>query len=119
MADPFSIGGGIVSVIGLAIQVTQVVVQLGLDWKDAPADVKMFMAELQGPPCWILPGNRREHILDHTVTDSCEGNLTRAKAAGVCLPRPKREPQDPAANWKRCNVAASRDAAIFRTVTTT
>jgi hypothetical protein len=47
MADPFSIGGSIVSVIGLAIQITQVVVQLGLDWKDAPANVKMFMAELQ------------------------------------------------------------------------
>ena len=47
MADPFSIGGGIVSVIGLAIQITQVVVQFGLDWKDAPVDVKMFMAELQ------------------------------------------------------------------------
>ena len=45
MADPFSIGGGIV--IGLAIQITQIVVQLGLNWKDASADVKMFMAEIQ------------------------------------------------------------------------
>jgi hypothetical protein len=46
MADPFSIGAGIVGVIGLAIQITQVVVQFGLDWKHAPADVKNFMAEL-------------------------------------------------------------------------
>jgi hypothetical protein len=42
MAEAF----GIVGVIRLAIQVTQVVVQFGLDWKDAPADVKNFMAEL-------------------------------------------------------------------------
>jgi hypothetical protein len=47
MADPFSIGAGIVGVIGLAIQITQVVVQFGLDWKDAPHDVKSFLAELQ------------------------------------------------------------------------
>jgi hypothetical protein len=47
MTDPFSIGAGIVGVIGLAIQITQVVVQLGLDWKDAPHDVKSFLVELQ------------------------------------------------------------------------
>ena len=42
MADPF----GIVGVIGLAIQITQVVVQFGMDWKDAPDNVKTFMVEL-------------------------------------------------------------------------
>jgi len=47
MADPFGIGAGIVGVIGLTIQIAQVVVQFGLDWKDAPDDVKNFMAELQ------------------------------------------------------------------------
>ncbi|KIX02772.1 uncharacterized protein Z518_08714 [Rhinocladiella mackenziei CBS 650.93] len=47
MADPFSIGSSIVGVISLAIQITQVVMQFGLDWKDAPHDVKTFMAELQ------------------------------------------------------------------------
>jgi hypothetical protein len=46
MADPFSTGAGIVGVIGLAIQITQVVVQFGMDWKDAPDNVKTFMAEL-------------------------------------------------------------------------
>jgi hypothetical protein len=46
MADPFGTGAGIVGVIGLAIQITQVVVQFGMDWKDAPGDVKVFMAEL-------------------------------------------------------------------------
>ena len=44
MADPFSIGAGIVGVIGLTIQIAQVVVQFRLDWKDAPAEVKSFMA---------------------------------------------------------------------------
>lgn len=47
MTDPFSIGTGIVGVIGLAIQIAQVMVQLGLNWKDAPHDFKAFMAELQ------------------------------------------------------------------------
>jgi hypothetical protein len=46
MADPFGTGAGIVGVIGLAIQITQVVIQFGIDWKDAPANVKTFMAEL-------------------------------------------------------------------------
>jgi hypothetical protein len=46
MADPFGTGAGIVGVIGLAIQITQVVVQFGVDWKDAPDKVKTFMAEL-------------------------------------------------------------------------
>lgn len=43
MADPF----GIVGVISLAIQITQTVVQFGLDWKDAPHDAKNFLTELQ------------------------------------------------------------------------
>jgi Cdc6-like AAA superfamily ATPase len=47
MAEAFGIGAGIVGVIGLAIQITQVVVQFGLDWKDAPHDIKTFLAELQ------------------------------------------------------------------------
>lgn len=47
MADPFGIGTGIVGVISLTIQIAQVIVQFGLDWKDAPDDVKKFMSELQ------------------------------------------------------------------------
>ena len=46
MADPFGTGAGIVGVIGLVIQITQVVVQFGIDWKDAPDNVKTFMTEL-------------------------------------------------------------------------
>lgn len=47
MAETFGVGVGIVGVLSLTIQITQVVVQFGLDWKDAPAEVKSFMAELQ------------------------------------------------------------------------
>ena len=46
MTDPFSVGAGIVGVIGLTLQIAQTVVQFGLDWKDAPKDVKSFMAEI-------------------------------------------------------------------------
>lgn len=43
----FGVGAGIVSVMGLTMQITQVVVQFRLDWKNAPEDVKRFMRELQ------------------------------------------------------------------------
>ncbi|KEF58604.1 uncharacterized protein A1O9_06530 [Exophiala aquamarina CBS 119918] len=43
MADPF----GVIGVIGVAIQIVQVGVQYGLDWKDAPAEAKSFIAELE------------------------------------------------------------------------
>ncbi|KAF7506984.1 hypothetical protein GJ744_011008 [Endocarpon pusillum] len=47
MADPFSIGVGVVGVVGLAIQIVQVVTRCGLDWKDAPTEVKAVREELQ------------------------------------------------------------------------
>ncbi len=47
MAEAFGIGAGIGGILGLTIQITQVVVQFGLDWRDAPADVKGFMRELR------------------------------------------------------------------------
>ena len=46
MAEAFGIGAGIVGVLGLAIQITQVVVQFELAWKDAPKNVKSLMREL-------------------------------------------------------------------------
>ena len=48
MADPFSIGAGIVGILGLTIQVPQLILNFGLSWKDAPKDVKNFMLEVQG-----------------------------------------------------------------------
>ena len=47
MAEAFGVGAGIVGVLGLTIQITQVVVQFGLDWKHAPKDVADFMRELR------------------------------------------------------------------------
>jgi Cdc6-like AAA superfamily ATPase len=46
MAEAFGTGASIVGVIGLAIQITQAAVQLWTDWKDAPENVKAFIAEL-------------------------------------------------------------------------
>ena len=43
MADPL----GIIGLIGVATQIVQIGVNFGLDWKDAPADVKSFRSELQ------------------------------------------------------------------------
>ena len=47
MADAFGVAAGIVGVLGLAIQITQVVAGFGLDWKDAPADVEGFRRDFQ------------------------------------------------------------------------
>ncbi|RFU31833.1 hypothetical protein B7463_g4512, partial [Scytalidium lignicola] len=46
MGDPFGTTTGIAGIISLVIQITKEVVQFGLDWKDAPENVKTFMAEL-------------------------------------------------------------------------
>ena len=46
MAEAFGTGAGIVGVISLLVQISQVVVKFGMDWKDAPDNVKAFMAEL-------------------------------------------------------------------------
>jgi hypothetical protein len=47
MADPLSIAGSIAGVIGLAFQITQAAIQFGLDWNDAPREIRMFKAELR------------------------------------------------------------------------
>ncbi|KAF7507610.1 hypothetical protein GJ744_010280 [Endocarpon pusillum] len=42
MAEPFSVGAGIVGVLGLAIQISQMVLKFGLDWKEAPKETKLI-----------------------------------------------------------------------------
>jgi hypothetical protein len=48
MAEAFGFGASIAGVLGVTLQIMQVVVQFGLDWKDAPKDVQIFKTELQG-----------------------------------------------------------------------
>jgi hypothetical protein len=71
MAEPFSIGTGIVGVISLAIQITQAVVQFGLDWKDAPHDVKTFLAELQTLNT-VLSASNKNIILNPDYAEALE-----------------------------------------------
>jgi len=47
MAEALGLASGIVGVVGFAIQMTQVIIQFGLQWKDAPEDAKSFILELQ------------------------------------------------------------------------
>jgi hypothetical protein len=46
MADPFSLATGLVGLVGVAIQVTQVVVVFIAQWKDVPKDTNNFMLKL-------------------------------------------------------------------------
>ena len=68
MAEAFGVGSGIVGVLGLTIQITQVVVQFGLDWKNAPKDVTNFMRELQS----------LKTVLSETRTNLEDPNFVRA-----------------------------------------
>lgn len=61
MAD---IGFGVVGVVSLALQITQTVVQFGLDWKDAPHNVRTFIAELRALQTTLLKMN--DHVLENT-----------------------------------------------------
>lgn len=47
MADAIGTATGIVGVVGVIIQVTQLLVDFRLNWKDAPGNVTAFIAELQ------------------------------------------------------------------------
>lgn len=69
MAEAFGVGAGIVGVLGLSIQITQVVVQFGLDWKDAPTEVKSFMNELQSLKT-VLSETRTNFLEDVNFKDA-------------------------------------------------
>lgn len=47
MAEVLGVASGIVGILSLTIQITQLIVQFGLDWKDAPKEAKALMSELQ------------------------------------------------------------------------
>jgi hypothetical protein len=47
MADPFGIAAGVVGVLSLTIQVSESVINFGLDWKDASKEIKSFTFQLQ------------------------------------------------------------------------
>lgn len=68
MADPFGTGAGIVGVVGLAIQVTQVVAPFVIDWKDAPDNVRTFMAEL-GTLKTVLSGINTNILVNPDFTE--------------------------------------------------
>lgn len=70
--DPFGTGAGIVGVIGLTIQITQVVVQFGMDWKEAPENVKTFMAEL-GTLKTVLSETNTNILLNPDFTEAFQG----------------------------------------------
>ena len=53
MVDPC----GIIGVIGVVGQIIKLTVQFGLDWKDAPADAKSFVAELQALKAVVFETN--------------------------------------------------------------
>ncbi|ORX91468.1 hypothetical protein BCR34DRAFT_501433 [Clohesyomyces aquaticus] len=47
MTDPFSVAAGALGIISLAIRITETTIRFGHDWRDAPKEIKAFIAELQ------------------------------------------------------------------------
>ncbi|KAH7118675.1 hypothetical protein B0J13DRAFT_569531 [Dactylonectria estremocensis] len=68
MADPFAI----LSVIAVAGQIIQIAVKFGLDWKDAPADARSFMVEIQALKT-VLSETNTNILLSNDFEDAFHG----------------------------------------------
>lgn len=75
MAEPFSISVGIVGVLSLTIQIFQVAIQFGLDWKDAPKDVKAFGLEIRSLQI-TLAEMQRGLFSNPAFEEACEGRTS-------------------------------------------
>ena len=72
MAEAFGVGAGIVGVLGLTIQIAQVVFQFGSDWKDAPKDLKDFVNEVQSLKV-VLSETNTNFIQDKDFNEAFRG----------------------------------------------
>ncbi|KAI3534483.1 ankyrin repeat protein [Colletotrichum filicis] len=68
MADPF----GIIGVIGVAGQIIKAGIKLGIDWKEAPSDVRSFLGELETLKT-VLSETHTNIILNQEFKDAFEG----------------------------------------------
>lgn len=68
MPDPF----GIIGVIGVAGQIIQTAMKFGLDWKDAPADARSFVAEVQALKT-VLSETNTNILLNDDFKDAFHG----------------------------------------------
>ncbi|KAL8819306.1 MAG: hypothetical protein Q9191_007761, partial [Dirinaria sp. TL-2023a] len=69
MAEALGGASGIVGILSLTIQISQVIVQFGLDWKDAPKEAKALMSELQSLKT-ILSETRTNLLLSPDFKDA-------------------------------------------------
>lgn len=63
---------GVIGVIGVAAQIAKTLVNLSLDWQDAPSDIKDFLSELQTLKCTLSESNANI-ILNPDFTSAFEG----------------------------------------------
>ncbi|KPM37589.1 hypothetical protein AK830_g8957 [Neonectria ditissima] len=68
MADPF----GIVGVVGIAAKILNTLVNLGLDWKDAPDDTRSFIGQLQAMKT-ILSETNMNLVTNPSFVDAFQG----------------------------------------------
>ncbi len=68
MAEPL----GLIGVVGVAVQLIQLSTQLGLDWKDAPAEARSFILELQSLKT-VLSETNTNTLLNQDFADAFHG----------------------------------------------
>ncbi len=68
MAEPL----GLIGVVGVAAQLIQLSTQLGLDWKDAPAEARGFILELQSLKT-VLSETNTNTLLNQDFADAFHG----------------------------------------------
>jgi len=68
MAEPL----GLIGVVGVAVQLIQLSSQLGLDWKDAPAEARTFILELQSLKT-VLSETNTNVVLNQDFADAFHG----------------------------------------------
>ena len=69
MAEAFGVAAGLIGVVSLIIEITKLATQIGLDWKDAPQDVKRSIHELENLRKIV---SETHLLLSHELQDAFE-----------------------------------------------
>ena len=72
MAEAIGVASGVFGILSFTIQITQVIVNFGLDWKDAPKEAKDLMSELQSLKT-VLSETQANLLLNPDLKDAFQG----------------------------------------------
>ncbi|KAL2843944.1 hypothetical protein BJY01DRAFT_248407 [Aspergillus pseudoustus] len=88
MVDPFSIASAIMGIAAVSCQIIQLITKFGLDWRDAPKDIRAYHAELESldtlskflsTELVCNPDLISDVVKTQSLVDACRLELDRAK----------------------------------------